>query len=75
MRIATYEGVVENGRVQLPADVELPEKARVYVVVPEAVVAVEVPRAARICSPRLADPAQAVHFEMEVREEGTDAGL
>ena len=35
MTIATYEGVVENGRVQLPAGVLLPEHTRVYVVVPD----------------------------------------
>ena len=74
MKIVTYEGVVENGRVQLPAGISLPEKAKVYVVVP-GVVEIEAQRVARIYSPRLADPADAVHFKMKVTEEGTDAGL
>ena len=72
MKVVTYEGVVENGRVELPAGVSLPEKAKVYIVVPE-VVEIETPRAAHIGSPRLANPADAVHFKMEVTEEGTDA--
>jgi hypothetical protein len=74
MKVVTYEGVVENGRVQLPAGVSLPEKAKVYVVVP-GVVEIEAQRVAHIYSPRLANPADAIHFKMEVREEGTDAGL
>jgi len=71
MKVATYEGVVENGSIQLPAGVILPEKAKVYVVVP----GMKVQRAAHFRSPRLADPAQAARFEMEVVEEGKDAGL
>ena len=71
MNVVTYEGVVENGHVQLPPGVILPEKATVYVVVP----GMKVQRAAHFRSPRLADPAQAARFEMEVVEESTDAGL
>ena len=74
MKVTTYEGVVQNGSVQLPAGVLLPEKAKVYVVVP-GVAEMEVQRVAHIYSPRLADPADAVHFKMKVTEEGTDAGL
>ena len=74
MKVVTYEGVVENGCVHLPAGVLLPEKATVYVVVP-GVIEIETPRAARIRSPRLADPAQAVHFRMEVSEAPSDAEL
>ncbi len=74
MKVTTYEGVVENGKVRLPAGVTLPEKAKVYVVVP-GVFEIEAPRVAQIYSPRLANPDDAVHFkmEMEVTEEGTDA--
>ncbi len=35
MSVTTFQGTVENGQVRLPADVELPEKAKVYVVVPD----------------------------------------
>jgi len=34
MKVISYEGVVENGCVHLPAGVSLPERAKVYVVVP-----------------------------------------
>lgn len=71
MRVTTVEGVVENGQVRLPAGVRLPEKAKVYVVVPD----IEVPSAPYIGSPRLVHPGQAADFEKEVVEEGCDASL
>jgi hypothetical protein len=70
MNVVAYEAVVENGRVQLPPGVTLPEKATVYVVVP----GMTVQREAHFRSPRLADPAQAARFELEVIEGSTDAG-
>jgi hypothetical protein len=78
MKVATYEGVVENGQVRLPAGVTLPEKAKVYVVVP-GVVKIETPRVAHVYSPRLAHPEQAKDFVKRVRvvdiEERPDAQL
>ena len=71
MKVVTYEGVVENGSIHLPPGAVLPEKAKVYVVVPEMKVA----RTIHIRSPRLADPSQAARFEMEVIKEGPDAGV
>ena len=65
MSVTTIEGVVENGRIRLPASVLLPEKAKVYVVVPD----VEVPPIACIGSPRLVHPEQAADFRKEVVEE------
>ena len=35
MPVTTFQGTVENGQVRLSADVRLPEKAKVYVVVPD----------------------------------------
>lgn len=35
MSITTFQGVIENGRVEMETDVEIPEKTRVYVVVPD----------------------------------------
>lgn len=35
MTIATYEGIVEKGKVRLKPGVRLPDKTKVYVVVPE----------------------------------------
>ncbi len=68
MKVTTFEGVIENGRVELPPGVSLPEKAKVYVVVP-GVIEIETPRTAHIYSPRLANPADAVYFRKEVKEE------
>ncbi|MCI0490487.1 MAG: hypothetical protein L0229_28160 [Blastocatellia bacterium] len=64
MKVATYEGIVENGQVRLPANVSLPEKAKVYVVVPD----VELQPTGYIGSPRLAHPEQAEDFNKEVLE-------
>jgi hypothetical protein len=74
MSVLTYEGVVENGCVQLPEDARLPEKSKVFVVVP-GIEMVEMPRRARIMSPRLAHPEQAKDFVKEVRPETSDAGV
>lgn len=71
MKVATYEAVIENGRVRLPENVQLPEKTKVYVVVPGGADLNARP-AARIASPRLAHPEQAAYFEKEVVEEDTD---
>jgi hypothetical protein len=69
MKIATFEAVVENGQIRLPVSVHLPERAKVYVVVPG------MPSAAYIGSPRLVRPEQASDFEKEVIEGDLDAGL
>jgi hypothetical protein len=73
MKVTTYEGTVENGCVHLLGSVLLPEKAKVYIVVPD-IVEVEAPPLPRIRSPRLADPSQAALFEMVVTKEETPNG-
>lgn len=70
-KLATYEGVVENGHVTLPPDADIPEKTRVYVLVPDA----DAQRKHKVMSPRLAHPEQAKDFELQVIEDTTDAGL
>jgi hypothetical protein len=35
MAVTTFSGTVEDGQVKLAADVRLPEKAKVFVVVPD----------------------------------------
>ena len=35
MQVTTFEATIENGQVRFETDVHLPEKAKVYVVVPE----------------------------------------
>jgi hypothetical protein len=62
MKVTTFEGFVENGQIRLPLSIRLPEKARVYVVVPD----MEVPSAPYVGSPRLVHPEQAADFKKEV---------
>ena len=65
MRVTTFEGIVENGQIRLPATVRLPERAKVYVVIPD----VEIQTVAYVGSPRLVHPEQAADFKKEVVEE------
>jgi hypothetical protein len=71
MKVTTFEGIIENGQVRLPASVHLPEKAKVYVVVPD----VEVQPVAYVGSPRLANPQQIADFKKEMFEETSDASV
>ena len=71
MSVITIEGVVENGQIRLPASARLPERAKVYVIVPD----IEAPKAAYIGSPRLVHQEQAADFAKIVVEESYDAGL
>ncbi len=70
-KLATHEGVVENGHVTLPPEADIPENTRVYVLVPDA----DAPRTYKVMSPRLAHPEQAKDFEKLVIEDITDAGV
>ena len=67
----TYQGTVVRGKIRLDGNVELPENARVYVVVPE----VSDASPGRIHTPRLVDPKLASEFQMEVHDEAHDAGV
>jgi hypothetical protein len=71
MSISTFEGVVENGVIRLRGNVALPEKARVYVVIPD----LESPPRAHLHSPRLARPEQVGDFAKQVLEVPADAKL
>jgi len=64
MSVIAVEGVVDHGVVRLREEVSLPEGTKVYVIVPEPVVAA----AAHIRTPRLANPEQAADFRMDVSE-------
>ena len=65
MKVTTLEGEVEHGYIKLPGNVHLPEKLKVYVIVPDME---EIPTA-YIGSPRLVHPEQAADFRKEVSEE------
>jgi hypothetical protein len=71
MSVTTIEGVVENGQIRLPAHTYLPEKAKVYVIIPNGAV----PPPASLASPRLAHPEEAADFEKEVIERDPNASL
>lgn len=67
MSIATYEGVVEKGKIRLKAGVKLPDNIKVFVIVPDA----QAPKkkTARILTPRLVNRKQAADFKMKVSSE------
>lgn len=72
MSVLTLEGTVENGQIKLASDVHLPEKTRVFIVIPDWRILKE----ARLYSPRLVRPEQAADFKLEVIEpEGNNANL
>jgi hypothetical protein len=71
MRVAAFEGVVENGQILLSANVRLPEKTRVFVVVPDP----ESKQAGHIFSPRLVRREQAADFKKEIVEVLPNVGL
>jgi hypothetical protein len=69
--LATYEGVIENGQVKLPSNVGIPEKTRVYVLVPDT----ESPATQHVVSPHLANPGQVKDFDKQIIVETTDANV
>jgi hypothetical protein len=69
MKVTTYEGTVQDGRVILPDDAGIPDKTRVYVVIP----ATNDSESVRIMSPRLVHRDEVVDFIMQVEREGDDA--
>lgn len=70
-KLATYEGIIENGHVRLPSNVGIPEKTRVYVLVPDT----ENLSAPYVASPHLANPEQVIDFEKRIIEDTTDANV
>jgi len=71
MKVTSFEATVENGVIKLPEHVQLPEKTRVYVVIPGD----DAQPAYYVGRPRLVYPEQAADFVKEVTEEPKDAGL
>ena len=69
--VTTFVGIVENGQIKLAPDIYLPDKTRVYVVIPDS----ETKEVAKISSPRLAHSEQAADFKKEVLKVSSDAGL
>jgi len=71
MSIMTLEGIVDQGQIRLKGRARLPDRTRVYVIVPD----VQVEQVAQVFSPRLAHPEQIEDFRLQVIEENRDAGL
>jgi hypothetical protein len=71
MAISTFEGVVKGGQIRLRDNVQLPEDAEVYVIIPDFAL---LPRA-RVPSPRLVRPEQVADFEKQVVKATDDAGV
>ncbi len=65
MGVVTLEGIVEQGQIKITSGVSLPERTKVYIVVPDSGI---VNRTVNLHSPRLARPEQATEFGMEVVE-------
>jgi hypothetical protein len=70
-KLATYEGIVENGCVTLPANIDIPDRTHVYILVPDA----ETQRTLQVASPRLVHPEQAKDFVKQIIEDTTDANV
>ncbi|MCW3132816.1 MAG: hypothetical protein N2V78_00540 [Methanophagales archaeon] len=71
MSVVAFEGIVEQGQIRLKTRVRLPDKTKVYVIVPD----LQVEQVVHIFSPRLAHPEQADDFRMDVVEVSSNAGL
>jgi len=68
-KLATYQGIIENGRVRLPSDAGIPETTLAPVLVADA----GRDSVRYIASPHLADPQQARDFELQVIDDATKA--
>ncbi len=70
MQITTIEGIVKNGQILLTEDIDLPESAKVYVIVPDLQ-----RRTARIMSPRVVDKEKMKDFKREIIPIENDDGI
>ena len=71
MGVVALEGIIERGQVRIMPDVRLPDKTKVYVIIP----GIQIERVAHVFTPRLAHPEQAADFELEIVEELSHARL
>jgi uncharacterized protein (DUF433 family) len=70
MSVATFEGIVEQGLIRLKNGASLPDRVKVYIVVPE----LEATNQAAIRTPVLAHPEQADDFKLEMVKEQSGVG-
>ena len=71
MTLITYEGVVQKGSILLSEGVQLPENAKVYIVVTEEVIPVTIDgkKPVQILSPHFATREDAARFDVTFTEE------
>lgn len=71
MTLITYEGVVQKGSILLSEGIQLPENAKVYIVVTEDVIPVEIngKKPIQVLSPNLAVKEEAARFDVTITEE------
>jgi len=75
MSITTYEGVVKKGKIRLQDGIELPENARVYVIVANIDVKLDDKKPVRVLSPRVKNRKQAARLKLTVTEEKPNARI
>lgn len=71
MQVTTYEGIVENGQIRLKTNVNLPNKTKVYIIIPE----LETQKRVRIFNPHLVYSEQTIDFKKEVIEDVLNAHI
>jgi hypothetical protein len=71
MGVLALEGIVESGKIRLISSLRLPEKARVFVVIPE----VNENPVAYVHTPHLRHPEQAADFRLDMTEDQPDASI
>jgi hypothetical protein len=76
MSVIALEGIVEGeGLIRITTAVNLPQRTKVYILVPDVPLQVGEGKPAYVYSPRLAHPERASHYIMEIIEEPKDASL
>jgi hypothetical protein len=75
MSIATYEGIVKKGKIRLQEGIQLPENAKVYVIIADIDVKIGDKKTVRVMSPRLKNRKQAARLKLTVTEEKPHAKL
>jgi hypothetical protein len=65
MKVLSFEGLVENGCINLPVGISIPDNTKVYVIVP-SIPNDDEKRIIRVSSPRLANPEDAKKLVMKL---------
>lgn len=75
MTLVTYEGVVQKGSILLDEGVQLPENAKVYIIVAEEIINITLSgkKPIQILSPQFVIREDAKRFKVTVAKEESDA--